>query len=140
MAMGGRAAEQLALNTITGGAKNDIEQATTIARDMVSQLGMSEALGPVAWGGGNDQVFLGRSLQTQVQYSEDTAERIDGEVRRILSRAYESATAILTSNIHVLHRVAQALIDQENLDHDEFRAIVDEAGPVLPDDLFMVPA
>ena len=133
MAMGGRAAEEIVFNAITGGARSDIQQATQIARHMVCDLGMSDELGPVAWEGGENEVFLGRQMSRVKNYSEHTAKRIDEEVRRILSRAYENAKNILNANIHILHKVAQTLIEQESLDGDEFKKLVDEANPVPPD-------
>jgi cell division protease FtsH len=135
MMMGGRAAEEIALNTITGGASNDIERATMIARQMVCQLGMSKALGPVTWGDSGGEVFLGRQLNRSQSYSDETARRIDEEVKTILSSAYDAAKLILTANIHVLHRVAQNLIERESLDQTEFSELVDEAGPIMPEGL-----
>jgi cell division protease FtsH len=132
MAMGGRAAEEVALKAITGGAKNDIHKATQMARHMVCELGMSEELGPVQWGQDGDQVFLGRQMAQPKAYSEDTARRIDLEVTSIVTKAYELARTILKENIHVLHQVAQTLMEKESLDKDEFEAIVEEAGPIPP--------
>jgi cell division protease FtsH len=130
MLMGGRAAEEVALSTVTGGAANDIERATRMARYMVCELGMSEDLGPLAWGEKQDEPFLGRSMARVQTYSEQTARRIDAEVKMIVQRGYESAKTILTLNIHVLHRVAQALVERETLERDEFAKLVDQAGPV----------
>ena len=132
MLMGGRAAEEVALRSITGGAKNDIERATKMARHMVCDLGMSEELGPVSWGDGNDELFLGRQMAKVQAYSESTAQRIDSEVKGIVTRAYDLASQILTENIHVLHRVAQTLIERETIDRDEFVELVEEAGPIHP--------
>ena len=132
MMMGGRAAEEVALNVVTGGASSDILQATRMARHMVCNLGMSEALGPVNWDDDDGEPFLGRRFSRPSNCSEDTARRIDEEVRTTLERAYDSARTILTHNIHVLHRVAQNLIDRETLDHDEFARLVDESEPVIP--------
>jgi cell division protease FtsH len=132
MIMGGRAAEEVALNAVTGGASNDLMKATRMARHMVCNLGMSEELGPVNWADDDGEPFLGRSYGRTATYSEDTARRIDEEVKHILDRAYEAARTILTHNVHVLHRVAQTLIERETLDQDEFSAIVSEAGPVVP--------
>jgi cell division protease FtsH len=134
MMMGGRAGEEVAMNTVTGGAANDIEQATRLARHMVCDLGMSE-LGPVAWNDGQDEVFLGRQMSRVQSYSEETARRIDSEIRTIVTRAYDAARGILQRNRHVLDRVAQALMDQESLESAEFRRLVDECAPVVPDDL-----
>jgi cell division protease FtsH len=130
--MGGRAAEEVALSTVTGGARNDIHQATRMARHMVCDLGMSEELGPVTWGEDEGEVFLGRQMARVQTYSEQTARRIDAEVKAIITRAHEAAREILTLNIHVLHRVAQSLIERESLDRDEFERLVEEAGPIAP--------
>ncbi len=132
MMMGGRAAEEVALSEVTGGASNDLLRATRMARHMVCNLGMSEGLGPVNWGDDEGEPFLGRSYGRPAGYSEDTARRIDDEVKTLLDRAYESARVILTHNLHVLHRVAQTLIERESLDQAEFSAIVSDAGPVAP--------
>jgi len=131
-AMGGRAAEAIALDTITSGAASDIEQATQIARTMVCELGMSDALGPVAYGERQGDPFLGRAGGRLQTYAEDTAQRIDAEVKAIVEHADHIARDILSSNVHVLHRVAQALIDKETLDREEFGALVEACGPVLP--------
>jgi len=130
MLMGGRAAEEVALNTVTGGAANDIERATRMARYMVCELGMSEDLGPLAWGEKQDEPFLGRSMARVQTYSEQTARRIDAEVKMIVQRGYDAAKTILTMNIHVLHRVAQTLVERETLEREEFASLVDEAVPV----------
>ena len=132
MAMGGRAAEEIVFNAITGGARADIQQATQIARHMVCDLGMSEDLGPVAWETGNEEVFLGRQMSRVKGYSEHTAKRIDEEVRKILTRAYNAAKGILSTNVHILHKVAETLMERESLDHDEFAQLVENAGPVRP--------
>ncbi|MEQ1568135.1 MAG: ATP-dependent zinc metalloprotease FtsH [Myxococcota bacterium] len=140
MAMGGRAAEEIVFNAITGGARSDLQQATQIARHMVCDLGMSDDLGPVAWDSGGDEVFLGRQMSRVKNYSEATAKRIDEEVRRILTRAYDSAKSILTTNVHVLHKVAQTLIERESLDADEFARLVNESEPVAPEPSWFGPA
>ncbi|MFT5456710.1 MAG: cell division protease FtsH [Myxococcota bacterium] len=132
MMMGGRAGEIVATEQVTGGAQQDIEQATRLARHMVCDLGMSDELGPVAWGEAQGEVFLGRQISRQQNYSEQTAQRIDGEVRGLLQRAYDAAVLILTDNVHVLHHVAEALLDRESLDAEEFARIVEEAGPIAP--------
>ncbi|MCB9681563.1 MAG: ATP-dependent metallopeptidase FtsH/Yme1/Tma family protein [Alphaproteobacteria bacterium] len=132
MMMGGRAAEEVALNAVTGGASNDLLKATRIARHMVCNLGMSDLLGPVNWGDDDGEPFLGRTFSRGNNFSEETAKRIDQEVKDILERAYAAARTILTHNIHVLHKVAQNLIERESLDHEEFANLVAEAGPVAP--------
>ncbi len=96
---------------------------------MVCELGMSEDLGPLAWGEKEGGEFLGRMTRVQT-YSEQTAQRIDTEVRRIVTKSHEIARQILVLNVHVLHKVAQTLIERETLDKEEFNALVAEAGPV----------
>ena len=135
MMMGGRAAEEVALQAVTGGASNDLLKATRMARHMVCNLGMSESLGPVNWGDEDGEPFLGRSMSRPSTYSEDTARRIDEEVKQILERTYDAARRILLDNIHVLHKVAQQLIERESLNHDEFRDLVEQSGPVSPSGL-----
>ena len=135
MIMGGRAAEEVALKSMTGGAQNDLQKATRMARHMICNLGMSSELGPVNWGDSDGEPFLGRQFSKSSAYSEDTARQIDTEVKSMLERAYTSAVSILTHNIHVLHKVAQGLIERESLDHDQFAELVEEAGPVAPQDL-----
>ncbi|MBN2800547.1 MAG: ATP-dependent zinc metalloprotease FtsH [Deltaproteobacteria bacterium] len=135
MIMGGRAAEEVVFATVTGGAANDIQQATKIANAMVCELGMSDALGPVTWGGGQDEVFLGRQMTQRANYSEATARRIDEEVGAIVRHGHQLALRILRENIHVLHRVALTLVEQETLNREQFAALVAEAGPVPPGDI-----
>jgi cell division protease FtsH len=133
MMMGGRAAEEVGMKSITGGAANDLKQATRLARHMICNLGMSDDLGPVSWGEGEQEVFLGRQMsQQQKAYSEQTARRIDDEVKRVLSMAYAAAKDILSTNAHVLERVAGVLIERESLDAEEFSALVEECQPIAP--------
>jgi cell division protease FtsH len=135
MMMGGRAAEEVAMNSVTGGAAQDLKQATKLARHMICDLGMSEDLGPVSWNDDDGEVFLGRQMASAKSYSEQTALKIDTEVKRVLSEGYEAARSILEANIHILHTVAQRLIETESLDGDEFADLVDTSGPVRPDNL-----
>ena len=135
MALGGRAAEDVALGVIHNGAYDDIRRATRLARTMVQSWGMSEAFGPVNWEDPDNEVFLGRQMAQMKTYSEHTAQILDQEVNRIMTQAYDSAKEILSQNVHVLHRVAQALLEHETLDQPEFSSLVDEAGPVMPTNL-----
>jgi cell division protease FtsH len=128
--MGGRSAEEIFLGHITTGAGNDIERATEIARKMVCDWGMS-SLGPLAFGKKEEAIFLGREIAQHRDYSEDTAIRIDQEVRRIVTKAYESARHILETNHDVLERVAQALLDREVLDAAEIGLLME--GKPLPE-------
>lgn len=116
VAMGGRVAEEIVLKEISTGASQDIQQASRIARSMIMQYGMSDALGPVAYGESADhQVFLGRDLNHQRNYSEDVASEIDKEVRRIMEEAYEACRTILTNNRDKLELIAKELIEHETL-------------------------
>jgi len=127
-ALGGRAAEEIVFNQLTTGASNDLQQCTHWARAMVTQFGMSEQLGPRAYGGGNQQVFLGRELGEQRDYSEQYAEMIDNEVKYILTNAYERAKTILLDNRTKLDELAEILIEQETLDRESFVAVMDGQG------------
>ena len=127
--MGGRIAEEIYLNQMTTGASNDIERATEMARKMVCEWGMSE-LGPLSFGKKEEQIFLGREISQHRDYSEETAIRIDEEVKRIVSTAYSRARAIIEQHSNGLVRVAEALLDREGLDGNEVRMIMD--GDDLP--------
>ncbi len=133
MAMGGRAAEELVLNEVTTGAANDIRQATDLARNMVCRYGMSLELGPVAWDQGEEQVFLGRDLGRRAGFSQATLLSIDNEVRTIVEEGHNWARSILAANIHILHKIAQILLEKETLEGDEFRRVVLGMNPVLPE-------
>lgn len=129
--MGGRIAEELALNgQQTTGAGNDIEVATNLARKMVCEWGMSDALGPIAYGKNDSEPFLGRDIQKPSNYSEATAQAIDAEVRRIVMEQYGRAKNILTTESAALERLTQALIERESLGYDEVKAAID--GVALP--------
>ncbi len=121
--LGGRVAEALILNDISTGASNDIERASKIAREMVTKYGMSERLGTIAFGSGQEEVFLGRDFAQQKNFSEETAGVIDEEVKRIIDKAYNMARQILNENIEKLHIVASILLEREKIDGEEFEAI-----------------
>ncbi len=138
VAMGGRVAEELVFGkeNITSGASGDIQQATQIARAMVTRLGYSDDLGTVMYGDNQEEVFLGMSMGRQQNVSEATAQKIDAEVRRLVSTAYEEARRILTDKRQALETVAQALLEFETLTGDELRGLM-EGRPVVridPDD------
>ncbi|MGQ9631582.1 MAG: ATP-dependent zinc metalloprotease FtsH [bacterium] len=118
-ALGGRVAEQIVFGEVTGGAANDIRQVTDIARHMVCELGMSDKLGPLAYGHRDRQVFLGRDLVENKDYSEKTAISIDEEIRRIVGECYDRAKSLVESNKDKLVRIAEALLEREILDGDE---------------------
>ena len=123
--MGGRAAEEIFLNHITTGAGNDIERATEIARQMVCEWGMSP-LGPLTFGKKEEQIFLGREIAQHRDYSEDTAIKIDGEVRSIINHGYTRARNILETYRDALERVAHALLDREVLDATELKLLIED--------------
>ena len=121
--LGGRVAESLVLNDISTGASNDIERASKIARDMVTKYGMSERIGTITFGSGQEEVFLGRDLAQAKDFSEQTASLIDEEVKRIIDKAYNTAKEILSNNMDKLTAVAEKLLDKEKIDGDEFEEI-----------------
>ncbi|TAJ80149.1 ATP-dependent metallopeptidase FtsH/Yme1/Tma family protein [bacterium] len=125
---GGRVAEELVLSHMTTGAGNDIEKATELARRMVCEWGMSEKLGPMTFGKKEEQIFLGRDFTQQQDYSESTAVEIDAEVRRIVLECYQQAKNILRNNLHLLHKIAEKLLEKEVLDGSEIDALVQEFG------------
>jgi len=125
---GGRVAEELVLNHMTTGAGNDIERATELARRMVCEWGMSEKLGPMTFGKKEEQIFLGRDFTQQQDYSESTAVEIDAEVRRIIQASYLRARDLLHTNLHLLHKLAERLLERESLDGAEIDALVQEFG------------
>ncbi|MBI4515676.1 MAG: ATP-dependent metallopeptidase FtsH/Yme1/Tma family protein [Deltaproteobacteria bacterium] len=121
---GGRVAEELVLQHMTTGAGNDIEKATELARRMICEWGMSDKLGPMTFGKKNEEIFLGRDF-TQVQdYSEETAREIDDEVRRIIQASYQIARDLLETNLDVLHKIAESLLEKEVLDGGEIDEIL----------------
>ena len=122
--LGGRVAEELVLGDISTGASNDIERASKIARDMVTKYGMSERLGTITFGSGQEEVFLGRDFATQKNFSEETSGIIDEEVKRIIDTAYNAAKQILSENIQKLHAVANVLLEKEKIDGEEFQSIM----------------
>jgi len=123
--MGGRAAEELIFNELTTGAGNDIEQATQIARKMVCEWGMSEVLGPMTFGKKNEEIFLGREIQSHRDFSEVTARMIDEEVVRIVRKAQSTAQETLSKNRELLHGLAKALLKYETIDGVEVNTIMD---------------
>ena len=125
---GGRVAEELVLNHMTTGAGNDIEKATDLAHRMVCEWGMSEKLGPMTFGKKEEEIFLGRDFTQKVDYSESTAIEIDAEVRRIIQDSYYKAKDLLKTNLRILHKVAESLLEKEVLDGSEIDAIVREFG------------
>jgi cell division protease FtsH len=122
--LGGRAAEELIFADRWTGASDDLEKATKVARRMVTAYGMSEKLGPLTFGDREELVFLGREIAEQRKYSDEVAEEIDHEVRRIIDQAYERAKAILSTYRQKLDGVAHRLIEIETIERSEFEALV----------------
>ncbi len=128
--MGGRAAEDLIFNTFTTGAGNDIERATEMARKMVCEWGMSDKMGPLAFGKKDEQIFLGREMATHKNYSEATAVEIDTEIRKVVEESYQRAINILRDNISDLHNISLCLIEKENLTGAEVDEIISSGAPI----------
>ena len=129
--MGGRVAEELVFKHKTSGASDDIEKATTIARKMVTVYGMSESMGPIAFGQKEEAIFLGREIAQHRDYSEKTAISIDEEVRLIVDEAYNTAKGILQEHEDLLHKISETLIEKETLDGKEIDVIIEAAKPGL---------
>ena len=128
--LGGRVAEALVLKEISSGASNDLQRATALARQMICEYGMSEKIGPVTFGHRQDQVFLGRDIARDKDYSEEVAAEIDKEVRVFLDDAYAATEKLLNENMDKLHLIAQALIERETLEKEEIADIVNH-GRIL---------
>jgi cell division protease FtsH len=126
MALGGRVAEELVIGRIGSGAYGDIKTSSGIARKMVTQWGMSEKLGPIAFGKREEQIFLGREISTHRDYSEQTAREIDSEVKAIITGCYEKARSILTEHEKQLHSVAVALLERETLDGEDVKILLSD--------------
>lgn len=128
MLLGGRMAEKLILNEISTGAQNDLERATELVRKMITEFGMSDELGPLTFGKKQEQVFLGRDIARDRNYSEAVAYSIDKEARRLIEECYKEAEKLLKENIDALHRIAQTLMEKETIDASEFADILRELG------------
>jgi cell division protease FtsH len=140
MALGGRVAEEIVFGELTSGASDDIKRATRIARAMVCELGMTEKLGPLAYGEQEENVFLGREItQRREDYSEETSRAIDAEIRAIVDRQYEVARKCVADNRDKLDRVAEMLLERETLDSEEIQAAVD-GRPLPPRDRIIIPS
>ena len=124
--LGGRAAEEVVFSDITSGASNDLERVTKMAREMVTRLGMSSTLGPMVYGKKDEMVFLGKEFTEQRDYSESVAEKIDIEVKEIVSDAYQRALDILKEHRDILEILAEKLLEQETIDSKE----LDEIFPI----------
>ncbi|MBC5799786.1 MAG: ATP-dependent zinc metalloprotease FtsH [Candidatus Eremiobacteraeota bacterium] len=133
MALSGRISEEIKFGDVTTGASNDFEKATELARRMVTQYGMSDTLGPIQYGRGNHQVFLGRDFGEERNYSEEIAGKIDAEVRKIIENCYSNATQLLKDNWKKVERMVASLMEHETVDTDEVVAILNDL-PYKSDD------
>ena len=126
VAMGGRIAEEIIFghDKVTSGASSDIDMVTKMAKNMVTKYGMSTELGTIAYGENEEEVFLGRSVTKQQNMSEETAKKIDAEVKKIVDKGYERARKVLTEKIDDLHKIAKALLVYETLSGDEIRDLI----------------
>jgi cell division protease FtsH len=123
--LGGRVSEELVFNKISSGAQDDLKRATQIARKMVCNWGMSKKLGPVTFGRSEEHIFLGREMFQIKDFSEETARIIDEEVKNIILSCYEKAKTILNQYLHKLHKIAQTLLEEETIDADRFKLILE---------------
>jgi cell division protease FtsH len=137
--MGGRAAEEVHFGEFTTGASNDIERATSLSHRMVCQFGMSERLGPRAFGEPSGHVFLGKEITRERNYSEETATLIDEEVKRLVDEAHQYALGLLRDKREVMDRVSEALVERETLDDHEFQMLI-EGKPLPPLERLVPPA
>jgi cell division protease FtsH len=133
---GGRLAEELIFGhgQVTTGASNDIQRATALARSMVTKWGLSDELGPLSYGDDEEEVFIGRSITQHKAVSNDTARRIDAEIRAVCDRCYNRAKEILETNKERLHKMAQLLLQYETIDSDQIEAIMNDRDPPAPRD------
>ena len=125
-AMGGRVAEEMIFGhaKVTSGASSDIQMATKLAKDMVTKFGMSKDLGPLSFGANEDEVFLGRQITRQEHMSEETAKKVDSEVKKIVDAGYERAKKILAEKLEDLHKLAKALLMYETLSGEEIKDLI----------------
>jgi cell division protease FtsH len=133
---GGRIAEELiyGVEGVTTGASNDIERATSIARNMVTKWGLSSRMGPLAYSEDEGEVFLGRSVTQHKHVSDETAHAIDGEIREVIDRNYNRSKQILTDKMSILHAMAQALMKYETIDRGQVDALMRGEVPPPPAD------
>ena len=125
-AMGGRVAEEMIFGhgKVTSGASSDIAMATKLAKDMVTKFGMSTELGPLSYGANEDEVFLGRQITRQEHMSEETAKKVDAEVKKLVDAGYKRAKTILTEKLKDLHTIAKALLVYETLSGEEIKNLI----------------
>ena len=132
--MGGRSAEKLIFKDTTTGAGNDISVATDLAKNMVTQWGMSDNIGPLHFKTGSDEVFLGREISNGRDFSDELSARIDKEITDFIKKAEDNADRILSDNINILHNVAKALLDRETITGEEMIEIIKNGSLDLPED------
>ncbi|MCY0881145.1 MAG: hypothetical protein OWS74_04040 [Firmicutes bacterium] len=125
MSLGGRVAEQIVFGEVTTGAEDDLEKSTKMVRQMITEYGMSEELGPMTFGSPQSEVFLGRDLMRQRDYSEEVACKIDLAIRHIVLEQYERARRLLLSHRATLNRIALTLLEKETVDAEELRMILE---------------
>lgn len=123
--LGGRAAEEIVFNEITTGAGNDLKRATELVREMVAQLGMSEKIGPIAWGEEEGEIFLGREITRMKNFSQETAKEIDSEIKNFILSSYEKAKNLLSENRKRLDLLAIYLYNKENISGKEFKKMME---------------
>ena len=131
---GGRIAEEVFMNQMTTGASNDFERATQIARDMVTRYGMTDELGPMVYAENEGEIFLGRSVTRQVNVSEETMQKVDQQIRRIIDEQYSVARQLIEDNKDKMHAMAQALLDWETIDAEQIDDIMSGKPPRPPKD------
>jgi len=135
MLFGGRIAEEIFMHQMTTGASNDFERATQIARDMVIRYGMTEALGPMVYAENEGEVFLGRSVTKTTHMSEETMQKVDAEIRRIIDEQYAKARRLIEKHKSHMHAMAAALLEWETIDSDQLDDIMAGKAPRPPKDL-----
>jgi cell division protease FtsH len=134
MLFGGRIAEEVFMNQMTTGASNDFERATSIARDMVTRYGMTEALGPMVYAENEGEVFLGRSVTKTTNMSEITMQKVDAEVRKIIDTQYALARKLIEEHSDKMHAMAKALLEWETIDIVQLDQIMSGQTPTAPKD------
>jgi cell division protease FtsH len=131
---GGRIAEEVFMNQMTTGASNDFERATQISRDMVTRYGMTDSLGPMVYAENEGEVFLGRSITKQVNVSEETMQKVDKEIRKIIDTQYDLARQLIEDNKDKMHAMATALLEWETIDAEQIEDIMEGRPPRPPKD------
>ena len=128
VALGGYLAEKMIFGDITTGASDDLRHAMEIARALVMKYGMSEAIGPVAWGGRSEPIFLGKDFMAEKNYSEEVAKEIDAEITKIINNSKKAAEDVLLKNKELLADIANTLVEKETIENEEFNAIISKRG------------